>query len=276
MGILAAFTTLLATTTVLANPSRQMDIAFDRTAYGLELVRNQIELTVRNHSASPRDIRRQEMDFNGMGVFTKIPLARDDASITGIAAIREDFGLALSGKPGPRLESARFTGPWKVAPRKVPRAIPFDRSYRLPDDQIVDHRGVELRFTVDANAPSAKDLAAWLRSLSREGRVRRLVEPLGESACSVKPRGSKARATCRARVYRYRDVRYPEFLAPDLSRYALPGAPRTESQRQSARRIEKYRADIVRLWPEAEPRLAGLREFALNDARIGFFIQHMK
>jgi len=251
-----------------------LDVAFDKMAHKLELLRNQMELTVRNHSASPSDIRRQGKDIAGMGIFTRVPLATQDRASDrqALAALREDFGGALSGSDGPRLQGIRFSSPWKVAPRRVPKAIPFDQSYRLPEEQVVDRRELELRFTVPAGTPVPKDPKAWLASLSREGHLKRLVEPTPANACSVRGRG----LICKARIYRFRDVRYPEFLSPDLGNYTLPSEPKTESQKASARRIEKYRADIARLWPEVQPYLNGIREFAVNDARVGFFIRHMK
>ena len=259
-----ATTLLLLFFSSVTQASVEADVAYDRIAQHLELVRNQLELTATNQRTIGNDVRKQEREIAAWGVFERIPLARDDFKSDRelTRALRSQLERASGAGTAYAVRSVRLVAGWKVAPNRVPRAVNFDEGARIPEDQVADRRLVELVLRFPNEAP--REPRDWFDE--QRASVRRLLEP-------VSTRVRNRDLTVRAWIFRYRELDYPKMLAPDLSRYRLPGAPASESQKASARRIARYRAEIPRLWPQAQPHIDGIRAFALNDLRMNFFVK---
>lgn len=246
------------------------DLAFDRLAQKLELIRNQIELTIENHQAVESDVRRQNMELKGFEVFTRVPLAsqdlKDDQAL--LKSIRKDFEQAAAVQSGFRIHAVKFLTKWNAARHKVPKSVPFDIGYQAPENQIVDSRDLQLEVEFEKEIP--KDFAGWLGQ--QQSHVRRLFTPTDTRHWQRKGK----RLTARARIYRFRDFEYPKLTAPNLARYKVSHKPTTQSQTASVQRILRYRKQIAELWPQAQAHLDNLRAFALNDLRMSFFSKHAK
>jgi hypothetical protein len=261
---------LLSLLVASAFASTEADVRIDRVAQHLELVRNQMELTISNHRSLARDIGRQTSEIEGMGIYLRIPLATHDLKKDPdlLAAIRHDLeGAAARSARGFGIARLRFVSPWKGGKASVPAAVPFDEDFRLSQDQIVESRELEAEFRFTGAPPEKPD--AWL--LEWNNTIRRLLVPLGPPAGWAR---AGRKLVLRARIFRYRPIEYPRLIAPDLSGDTLPVAPATPAQKAAAERINKYREEIPSLWPRVEPCLNDLRAFALNDARISFYLQH--
>lgn len=241
--------------------------SYDQVAHRLELIRNQIELTIVNHASLASDLARQDREFIGMNVFLRIPLASQDLKRDSdlLESIRQDWAKASAHKMGFKLKKIAFTGSWKVAPQKIPHEITFDDDYRIPEEQVVDRRELKLEIQFDEALPL--DPNQWLQT--EQSSIRRLLVPRSWSRKGKRLIG-------RVWIYRYREMNYPQLLAPDLSQYLVPSLPKGETQTAAFKRIQKYREDIVRQWPKAEPFTNNLRLFARNDARMNFYMKHVK
>ncbi|MBI3557901.1 MAG: hypothetical protein HY074_16690 [Deltaproteobacteria bacterium] len=261
--LLLALITLAPT----ASAAISTEAAYDKVAHHLELVRNQIELTIENHAGLAKDVGRQEREFAGMRVYQLIPLARDDSknSRALLAALRAGFAQAAAKHTGFRLSKARFTSQWKATRMRIPAELPFDTDFRLKEEQVVDYRLLELTLDFDTAAP--RNPASWLRE--QQPLLQRLVEPVSWTRVGKRLLG-------RARIFRYRDLEYPKMLAPDLAQYSTPLAAAAPSAVEQAtlKRITRYRQQIITLWPLCQPYLDDLRAFARNDARMNFFLNH--
>ncbi len=250
-----------------AVPSQQSDIAYEKVAHHLELVRNQIELTIENHASLAKDVAKQEREFSGMNIYQRVPTARDDTkdSRALLASLRADLVRSAEKHSGFHLEKIRFMAQWKSSRHSIPLELPFDTDFRLSEEQVVDYRPLE--FTIDFDTSTPRDAPAWLRA--QQLVIRRLLVPV-----SWQRRGK--RLTGRARIYRYRDFEYPKMLAPDLSHYSTPDAQTAHNvvEQAALRRIRQYRQEIVKMWPSCQPYLDNLRAFARNDARMNFFLKY--
>lgn len=261
MKTLISIWLLLACASSSASASVEADLAYEKVAYRLELVRNQLELTVANQASLSNDLQKQQREFEAYGVFTRIPLASKDRKDKEILrSIREDFEKLAASKSGFKVAKVEFEAPWRSAPRRVPTAVNFDEGYRMPEEQLADQRRIELVLDFTEEAP--RDPVRWIEE-HRAG-ARRLLVPI-----STKAKGK--RLTAKAWIYRFRDFDYPKMLAPDLSRYQAPNAPASPAQKAAATRIERYRREIPALWPKAQPFVDNIRQFALNDLRMNFF-----
>ena len=251
----------------LAFAAIQVEVAFEKVAHHLELVRNQIELTIENHASLAKDVTKQEREFSGMNVYQRVPLTHADSkdSRALLASLRADFARTAEKHTGFHLEKIRFLGQWQTTRLSVPSELPFDTDFILSEEQVVDHRTLE--FTIDFDTAAPRDAPAWLRE--QQQTIRRLLVPLNW-------RRVGKRLTGRALIYRYRDFEYPKMLAPDLARYGTPDALSAHSAVEQAtlRRIQQYRQEIVKMWPACQPYLDNLRAFARNDARMNFFLNH--
>lgn len=242
------------------------DVAFDKLAHQLELVRNQIELTISNHRALSGDIKRQQREFEGMNVFTRIPEAKHDKKSDRelLASLRNEFERVAEKRTGFKLRTIKFMGPWKSAPKKIPAELPFDVDYRMPEGQIVDSRFVHFELDFSSSAPL--NPSDWL--LHQQDLIGRMFTPIKWSRRGKRVLGD-------ACIYRFREFTYPRMTAPDLSRYVSPRQPASEAQRSAHQRIERYRREIMQLWPKCEPYLGDFREFARNDLRMNFFLKRV-
>ncbi|MBI3542652.1 MAG: hypothetical protein HY075_05190, partial [Deltaproteobacteria bacterium] len=245
-------TSILLAVLSLARASQPGDVAYEKTAHRLELVRNQIELTISNHRSLAQDLIKQGRELEGMHVLERVPLATRDARDDGALALelRRELERAAALRTGFRVREVKLRGPWHAARAGVPRALPFDTDYRIPEDQLADSRLFSFVLEFDAAAP--REPTRWLRE--NQDVIHRLLEPV-----SWKRQGRRLAGT--ARIYRFRDVEYPEMLAPDLSRYAQPEEPATAVQRAALGRIRRYREEISRLWPRAQPHVDNIRKF---------------
>ena len=261
---------LLWSAAPLALASLQTDVAIEKISHHLELVRNQIELTIENHASLAQDVLKQEREFSGMNVYERIPLAQNDSkdSRALLNSLKADFTRAAEKHTGFRLKKIRFTAQWKSTHRSIPTELPFDTDFHLTEVLVVDSRPVE--FTVDFDDSAPLDVPAWLRE--QQFVIKRLLVPVAWTRVGH-------RLTGRVLIFRYRDFEYPRMLAPDLARYATPdilaGRTALDAVATSAlRRIKQYRQEIIKMWPECQPHLDNLRAFARNDARMNFFLSH--
>lgn len=249
---------------------QQSDIAYDRLAHRLELIRNQMELTIENNNSLESDIGRQRKEIMAFDLFLRIPMAKSDLKSDKelLGLIRSDLDKAATDNQGFRVRSVKFGSKWRSAPKKVPGAVPYDEGYRAPENQIVDRRNVIVEVEFDRGVPSKPD--EWM--YRQQSAMRRLVAPVNVK----KWKKVGKRLVAEGEIFRYREFEYPRFLAPDLSRYVAPGSPTTQVQSTAAKRIQKYRRDIVELWPRVQPHLDNVRTFAINDLRMSFFLKHVK
>lgn len=249
---------------------QQTDLAYDRTAQRLELIRNQMELTIENKNALESDIGRQRKEIIAFDLFARIPMAKGDVKNDKelLKSLRSDFDKAAGDNQGFRIRSVKFGSKWQSAPKKVPEAVPYDKGYRAPENQIVDRRQVIVEVEFDRGVPSKPE--DWM--YRQQHSMRRLVSPVNVK----KWKKAGKRLIAQGEIFRFRDFEYPRFLAPDLSRYVAPGQPTTQVQTSAAKRIKKYRTDIVELWPRVQPHLDDVRTFATNDLRMSFFLKHVK
>lgn len=249
---------------LLAHAAVSADLAYEKVAQRLELVRNQVELTIANQGSLKHDVKRQERELEMFGVYHRIPLARDDfkSDKPFFEQLRGDFAKAQEARPGFELKSARFLGGWKSAPKKVPPSLPFDHNQRIGEDQVADSRPIELVIAFNDQLPV--DPKAWL--VEQSAQVRRLID-----ATRFDRKGKQL--IVRGKIYRYREFDYPQMVAPDLAKYGVPGTPSSPVQKAATQRISRYREDIMRLWPKAQPYLSDVRTFAMNDLRMNFFLK---
>ena len=62
--LMCVFALFLATFSTIARAGIEADVAYDRVAYRLELVRNQVELAIHNHGSLAHDLKKQEREFD--------------------------------------------------------------------------------------------------------------------------------------------------------------------------------------------------------------------
>lgn len=239
------------------------DIAYDRTAQGLELIRNQIELAYDNHESVKNDVQRQQRELESFGVFIRIPkISQDLKSDTQLeTSIQENFQRVRSGY---ELRKIRFKTKWKSESKKIPSTIAFDENYKIPDGQLVDERILEVEFEFQRNLP--KNLQGWFQH--EQEKIHRLLV----SKNSWKKSGRRISGS--VAIYRFREIEFPKLVAPDLAKFNLPSNPESPTQKAAAMRAERYRRDIVEFWPKVQPYLDDVRAFALNDLRMNFFLKH--
>jgi len=249
---------------------RPSEVAFEKTAMQLELVRNQIDLTIENHASTNQDLSRQEREFEIAGVFLRVPLTSHDVKQEKdlLESLKSDWNALASTSRGTAdeftVKKIHLAGDWKQEPKQIPSAVPFDKGYEIPENQLTDHRPVKVELTFKNKVP--ENLVTWFKE--KQSRLRRL-QVLSKAA----PKNKAVQA--QLNIFRFREIEYPKFVAPDLSHYRVPGNPQTPIEKSAAARVEKYRTDIVRLWPKAEPYLKDVGTFALNDQRMNFFMKHV-
>jgi hypothetical protein len=252
-----------------------VEASLEKLAFRLELLRNQIDLMIQNNGSMKQDLSRQEHEFRAWDVYQRIPTKKLDAKTDGelLSAMQRDWRNAAadsrSGSEAYELKSLRLESKWKEAPKTTETAITYDANFRFPEEQLVDSREVEIRVEFHGEVPQkiVENPSAWV--YRQQPRLRRLAYPAARARWQYQGNALRGIVT----IYRYRDVQYPEILAPDLSHYASPSSA-TNSQSAVSKRIEKYRRDVIRLWPEVQPCLKTFRTFALNDLRMNFFLKH--
>ncbi|MEW6056814.1 MAG: hypothetical protein AB1540_09375 [Bdellovibrionota bacterium] len=258
---------LILTLAAQASPkTQQSDIAFDRLAHQLELIRNELELTVENRNSLSNDIERQRRESIDFDLFLRIPLETHD--IKQDSALLKTIQNDLVKTSAANFKKVQFKGPWKKARSKIPKTIPFHESYKIPDSLLVDSRELTLEISF-AKLPEQKP-EQWIKNL--QPKVRRLLVFTGQNRWNPKSKSQKIRTT----IFRFRDIAYPEFQSPDLARFALPHKPQSPHQNASAARIQRYRQEVSRLWPQVQPYLDEVRLFALNDHRMSFYLKHVR
>lgn len=245
------------------SPSSEVEVVSDRLAQRLELIRNQMELTIVNHEALESDLSRQKKEIMAFDLFLRIPTAKGDAKSDKdlLKAVRADLERAAV-ENGFKVRGVKFASKWRTTSKKVPDVVPFDEGFRATEDQIVDQRDLVADLEFDGAAPA--DTEAWLKH--QQDSMNRLM--VAKNAAKWKRSGKRLSATLS--IFRFRDFQYPGFVAPDLSRYVAPA-----TQSASAKRIQKYRREIVELWPKVQPHLNDVRAFAMNDLRMSFFLKRV-
>lgn len=259
------------------------DSAYERAAYRLELVRNQIELTIANHRSLASDVHKQERELQGMRVYEHVPLASSDfkSDRALLDAIKSEFQRAAELDSGFSVKKIEFASPWRTNPKRIPSEVGFDSEYQILESQIIDRR--DLRVTLAFKESLPLDPSKWFER--QRNNIKRLLvsvrwmpQSLGHARKPASLHGARDSRSKElvgvVSIFRFRDFEYPKLLAPDLAQYSTPSQPATEMQRAAYERMSRYRRDIAAMWPEAESYLDKIREFARNDLRMNFFLEH--
>src|SRR5579885_1189347 len=180
---------------------RTLPRAIEDLRYRLETLYNEVDLLVRNQRSDRSDLARVERAFKALRVDERIPMEPRIESLKAELTRRaRESGVKLLG-----LEVLSKDRPSKPVPRELYSDTP---KFRLEPDQIA--QTIHLRLTLSGDGPAIEQ---WIQKWPED--QLRLVEPeQGYERPGLKPTGH-GRFTLKARVYRFRKIRFPTLKPRD-------------------------------------------------------------
>lgn len=215
---------------------------------------NEEELLIENQRADIADLRRQERDFRLLQVFDRIPFE------PRIPSLKKEIAR-IAAHHGVHIQSFSAT-PKKTAAQPLPRRIHSNQQLpHLSTKQLVQR--IEFQLIARGTRPAIRNwLDSWPADHLRYVETAQAPRPLGEGLWKIE-----------GVAFRFRPVKMPG-IEPRDPRELLPPWVRQNKKLFSAK--EPYLQGMVerirKLAPEAGPLYRHRTLFALNAARMSFFM----